>query len=74
MVSQPVNFFNLTSNSWQNKLEKIGKVKYYKPKNNGIYKLLALIQSFIFNIEKEKYERFNLLGQLEPIKDFNDIF
>jgi DNA-binding transcriptional ArsR family regulator len=54
--------------------EKIGKVKYYKPKNKGIYKLLALVQYFIFNIEKEKYERFNLLGQLEPINDFSDIF
>ena len=54
--------------------EKKGKIKYYKPKNNGIYKLLALIQSYIFKIEKEKYERFNLIDEIEPIKDFSDMF
>ena len=54
--------------------EKKGKIKYYKPKNNDIYKLLALIQSYIFNLEKEKYEKFNLIDEFEPIKDFSDMF
>jgi len=54
--------------------EKKGKIKYYKTKNNGISKLLALIQSYIYKLEKEKYEKFNLIDEFEPIKDFSDMF
>lgn len=54
--------------------EKNGKIKYYKPKNNGIYKLFTLIQSYIYKLEKEKYEKFNLIDEFEPIKDFSDVF
>jgi ArsR family transcriptional regulator len=53
--------------------EKKGKIKIYKPKNNSIYKLLALIQSYIFKIEKEKHEKFNLMTKIEPISDLSDI-
>jgi len=54
--------------------EKRGKIKYYKPKSNGIYKLLAIIQLYIFNLEKKKYEKFSLIDEFEPIKDFSDMF
>ena len=54
--------------------EKKGKKKCYKPKNNAIYKLLALIQSYIFKLEKEKYEKFNLINEFKTIKDFSDVF
>lgn len=54
--------------------EKKGKIKYYKPKNNGIYKLLAIIQSYIFKLEKEKHDKFILIEDIEPIKDFSDMF
>ncbi|MFW9897205.1 MAG: ArsR/SmtB family transcription factor [Candidatus Thorarchaeota archaeon] len=54
--------------------EKKNKIKYYKPRNNDIYKLLTIIHSYIFKIEKEKYEKFNLIGKIEPIKDFSEMF
>jgi DNA-binding transcriptional ArsR family regulator len=53
--------------------EKRGKIKIYQPKDNGIYKLLDLIQSYIFKFEKEKYEKFKLIDKFEPVKDLSDI-
>lgn len=56
------------------KYEKKGKVKIYKPKNRSIYKLIGLIQSYIFKLEKKKFEEFSLINEFEPVSDFNDIF
>jgi DNA-binding transcriptional ArsR family regulator len=54
--------------------EKKGKTKIYKAKNDSIYKLLALIQSYIFKLEKEKYEKFTLLDELETVGDLSNVF
>jgi DNA-binding transcriptional ArsR family regulator len=53
--------------------DKKGKIKIYRPKNMGIYKLIALIQSYVFNLEKEKLRKFSLIKEFEPISDFSDI-
>jgi len=53
--------------------EKKGKIKIYKPRDSTIYKLIALIQSYIFRIEKEKLEKFSLIEEFEPVRDFSDI-
>lgn len=53
--------------------EKEGKIKIYKPKNRNIFKLLALIQSYIFNLEREKFEKFSLINEFEPVSDLSDI-
>lgn len=54
--------------------EKEGKVKIYKPKNEDIYKLLAIVQSYILKLEKEKFKKFNLINKLESTNEFKDIF
>jgi len=54
--------------------EKKGKIKIYKPKNMNIYKLIAITQSYLLKLEKEKFEKFNLINKLESAKDFSDIF
>ncbi len=53
--------------------DKKGKIKIYRPKNMNIYKLLALIQSYIFNLEKEKLEKFNLIEKPESVSNLSDI-
>ena len=53
--------------------DKKGKIKVYRPKNMSIYKLLALIQSYVFELEKEKLEKFNLIEKPESIINFSDI-
>jgi DNA-binding transcriptional ArsR family regulator len=52
---------------------KNGKTKIYKPRSKTIYKLLDLIQLFIFKLEREKFEKFNMINDLEISKDINDI-
>jgi hypothetical protein len=39
----------------------------------NIYKLIALIQSYIFELEKEKLEKFNLIEKPDSISNFSDI-
>jgi DNA-binding transcriptional ArsR family regulator len=53
--------------------EKKGKIKIYKSRNDDIYKLIAIIQSYIFKIEKEKLEKFSSIDEFNPIIDFSDI-
>jgi ArsR family transcriptional regulator len=53
--------------------DKKGKTKIYKPRSETIYILLDLIQSFIFKLEREKFEKFNMINDLEISRDINDI-
>ena len=53
--------------------ERKGKLKIYKPKNENIYKLIALIQSYIYQFEKEKFEKFSTLNGIESVSKFNDL-
>jgi ArsR family transcriptional regulator len=53
--------------------EKKGKIKIYKPKDDNIFKIIEIVQSYIFKLEKEKYEKFNLLNKFETVNDLNDI-
>ena len=64
----------MLSNNGVTRSERVGKSKIFKINNENIFKLIALIKSYVIKNERFKLQKLSVLENFEEEQDLGELF